>query len=90
MSSTIYDSSAPSCNSGSAPININANIVASSRTRIGVYVERPWDGDGWLIRTHNREHAWIFGNFASAMDEARSLAGGFGTVAISSAGVVSC
>jgi hypothetical protein len=62
-------------------------VFPSSRTRQGIYVERSWDCPGWLVLTHDRAHGLIFGDFASALREAREIASGLGTVAISSAGV---
>jgi hypothetical protein len=55
-----------------------------------VHVEREFDGNGWLVRTYNREYGWLFGDYESAFRDANAIAATFGVTVISSAGVMPC
>jgi hypothetical protein len=48
------------------------------RHRHEVRVEREVGGEGWVVLTPAREHAWLCGDFATAMSEARALAAELG------------
>jgi hypothetical protein len=49
-------------------------------------VEREADGEGWLVRTHDREHGWVCGDFTTAISEANVIASALDVVVCSSAG----
>jgi hypothetical protein len=55
-----------------------------------IRVERELNGLAWLIRTHNREHGWLCGDFHTALRDAREVAAGYRVAIVSSAGVLSC
>ena len=57
------------------------------RGRFDVRVERERDGEGWLIRTHNREYGWLHGAFDAALHDARKLAVALNVCVTSGAGV---
>jgi hypothetical protein len=54
------------------------------RPPFAVRVERERDSEGWLVRTHNREHGWLSGDFSAPLHDARELGTGFGVAVISS------
>lgn len=56
------------------------------RGRFDICIERETDAPGWLIRTHDREHGWVCGNFDAAIIDARELARFLGVAVTSSAG----
>jgi hypothetical protein len=50
-----------------------------------IRVEREIGDDGWVVIA--RSHGWLHGDFHAALSDARGVAGGWGTVVKSSAGV---
>jgi hypothetical protein len=64
------------------------NILQFPSSRaFAVHVEHEWDGPGWLVRTHNREHGWLGGSFTVAEREANIIAATYGVAVVSSAGI---
>jgi hypothetical protein len=55
--------------------------------RFAVRVEAEWDGPGWYVLSHNREHGWLHGGFDAALRDARIVADSYGVCVVSSAGV---
>jgi hypothetical protein len=55
------------------------------RGRFDVCVEREEGGVAWLVRTHDRGHGWLHGDFSTAVSDARELARPLGVAVRSSA-----
>jgi alpha-D-ribose 1-methylphosphonate 5-triphosphate synthase subunit PhnG len=57
----------------------------SSRA-FAIRIERETDDLGWMVLTHDREHAWLCGEFDAALCDAREVAAGLDVI-IKSTGI---
>jgi hypothetical protein len=60
------------------------------RYRFDVQIEHEANGAGWFVLTHNREHAWLHGDFHAAVRDAKNVAKIYGVCVVSSGGRTRC